>query len=118
MLIGTALVKAEARKLAIADYKKRASVAGIYAVRCAMTGEVWVGQALDLDKIQNRIWFSLRMGSHARADLQQAWSTHGEAALSFEILERLKDEELSYVRDALPKERLTCWRATLNASAA
>ena len=111
-------MKSEAKKLAIADYKKRASVAGIYAVRCVMTGEFWVGQALDLDKIQNRVWFSLRMGSHARADMRHAWSTHGEAALSFEILERLKDEELSYVRDALLKERLTYWRATLNASPA
>ena len=106
------------RKLALAYYKKRASVVGIYAVRCATTREVWVGQALDLDKIQNRVWFSLRMGSHARPDMRHAWSTHGEAALSFEILERLKEEELPYVRDALLKERLTHWRATLNASAA
>jgi hypothetical protein len=111
-------VKAEARKLAIADYKKRTSVAGIYAVRCRIIDEAWVGQALDLDKIQNRIWFSLRMGSHSNRDLQRAWSIHGEAGLSFEILERLKEEELPYVRDALLKERLTHWRAALNAAAA
>jgi hypothetical protein len=111
-------VKAEARKLAIADYKKRTSVAGIYAVRCRSTGEAWVGQALDLDKIQNRIWFSLRMGSHSNRDLQRVWSKHGEPGLSFEILERLKEEDLPYVRDTLLKERLAHWRATLNASAA
>jgi hypothetical protein len=111
-------VKAEARKLAIADYKKRKSVAGIYAVRCLATGDVWVGQALDLDKIQNRVWFSLRMDSCGNRDVQRAWSTHGEAALSFEILERLKEEELPYVRDTLLKERLAHWRAALNASAA
>jgi hypothetical protein len=111
-------VKAEARKLAIVDYKKRMSVAGIYAVRCRLTGEVWVGQALDLDKIQNRVWFSLRMGNHSNRDLQRAWSIHGEAGLSLEILERLKEEELAYVRDALLKERLAHWRAALNASAA
>jgi hypothetical protein len=111
-------VKAEARKLAIADYKKRSSVAGIYAVRCRATGEAWVGQALDLDKIQNRVWFSLRMASHSNRDLQRAWSTHGETGLSFEILERLEEEELPYVRDTLLKERLAHWRETLNASAA
>ena len=72
-------MKAEARKLAIADYKKRTSIAGIYAVRCPRTGEAWVGQALDLDKIQNRICFSLRMGSHGNRDLQRTWSNHGEA---------------------------------------
>ncbi len=111
-------MKAEARKLAIADYKKRTSVAGIYSVRCAAAGEVWVGQALDLDKIQNRVWFSLRTGGHSNPDLQRAWSTLGEAGLSFEVLERLKAEELAYVRDALLKERLAYWRAALNAAAA
>jgi len=108
-------MKAEARKLAIADYKKRPSVAGIFAIRCAATAEVWVGQTLDLDKIQNRIWFSLRMGNHKNAELQRAWATHGEARLSLEAVEKLKDEELPYVRDALLKERLAHWRATLNA---
>ena len=48
-------MKTEDRKLAIADYKKRASIAGVFAIRCAATGAVWVGQALDLDKIQSRI---------------------------------------------------------------
>ena len=111
-------MKAQARKLAIADYKKRTSVAGIYAVRCAATGEIWVGQALDLDKIQNRVWFTLRTGSHSNPDLQRAWSTDGETGLSFEILERLEAEELAYVRDTLLKERLAHWRAALNAAAA
>jgi hypothetical protein len=111
-------VKAEARKLAIADYKKRPSIAGIYAVRCRATGEVWVGQALDLDKIQNRVWFSLRMAGHGNRDMQRAWSTQGETGLSFEILERFAEEELPYVRDTLLKERLAHWRETLNASAA
>ena len=110
-------MKADDRKLAIADYKKRASVAGVFAIRCAASGEVWVGRALDLEKIQNRIWFSLRMGDHRNADLQRAWSTHGEASLSLETLERLEDEKLAYVRDALLKERLEHWRTRLNAAA-
>jgi hypothetical protein len=111
-------VNTEARKLAIADYKKRTRVAGIYAVRCAVTDEVWVGKTLDLDKVQNRIWFSLRTGSHLNRGLQRAWSTHGEAALSFEQLERLEEEELCYVRDNLLKERLAHWSTALKASAA
>jgi hypothetical protein len=55
------------------------------------------------------------MASHSNRDLQRAWSTHGETALSFEIIDRLKEEELPYVRDNLLKERLAHWRATLNA---
>ena len=111
-------MKAETRKRVIADYKKRTSVAGIYALRCGVTGEVWVGPTLDLDKIQNSIWFSLRTGSHINRGLQDAWSTYGDTVFSLEVLERLEEEETPYLRDALLKERVAHWRAALNASAA
>ncbi|MHC1946004.1 GIY-YIG nuclease family protein [Bradyrhizobium sp. UFLA06-06] len=110
-------MKIEDREQAIADYKKRAAVAGVFAIRCRATGEVWVGQALDLDKIENRIWFTLRMGSHRNAELQRAWTAHGADHLSLETLERIEDEELAYVRDTLLKERVQHWRAELNAFA-
>ena len=48
-------MKIDDRKAAIAAYKKRKSAAGIYAVRCAPTGESWIGQTLNLETIQNRI---------------------------------------------------------------
>jgi hypothetical protein len=64
--------------------------------------------------MQNRIWFSLRVGSHSNAELQSAWAAHGANSFSFEPLEALKDEELAYVRDALLKERAIHWRTTLN----
>jgi hypothetical protein len=107
-------MKAEDKKAAIAAYKKRSAAAGIFAVRCRGSDQVWVGQTFNLDTMQNRIWFSLRMGSHINADLQRAWSTHGEANFTYEALEQLEDEELTYVRDKLLKERETHWRATLN----
>ena len=105
------------KKAAIAAYEKNKTIAGIFAVRCAATGQVWIGQSSNLDTIQNRIWFTLRLGSHSNRDLQSAWATHGAENFSFEALERLKDEELSYVRDALLRERGAHWRATLNGSA-
>ena len=77
----------------------------MFAIRCRATGEIWVGQAFDLDKIQNRIWFTLRIGDHRNAELQRAWSAHGEQDFTLEALERIEDEELAYVRDALLKER-------------
>ena len=107
----------EDRKQAIADYKKRESAAGVFAIRCRATGAVWVGQALDLEKIQNRIWFTLRMGNHRNAELQRAWAAHGADNLSLETLERIKDEELAYVRDTLLKERVAHWRTQLDAAA-
>ena len=77
--IGTAETEmnSEDRKAAITAYKERKNVAGIYAVRCAASGQVWVGQTPNLDTIQNRIWFALRLGSNSNRDLQSAWSAHG-----------------------------------------
>jgi hypothetical protein len=107
-------MKGDDRKAAAAACKKRKNVAGIFAVRCAATSQAWVGQTLNLDTIQNRIWFSLRVGSHSNRDLQSAWSAHGGDDFTFEVLERLKDEELSYVRDKTLKERLIHWGSTLS----
>lgn len=109
-------MKSEERRLAIADYKKRPAVAGIYAVRCATTGKAWVGQTLNIEKIQNRIWFSLRTGSHANHDLQRAWATDQGANLSLEVLERLNEDELPYVRDRLLSERAVHWCSALGAT--
>jgi hypothetical protein len=105
------------RKAAIAAYKERKSIAGIYVVGCAASGEAWVGQTLDLEKIQNRIWFSLRQGSHPCRSLQTAWTAHGEDSLQFGECERLEDEESAYVRNALLKERRLHWQAAHKAEA-
>ncbi|MGY4156463.1 hypothetical protein ACVINW_002305 [Bradyrhizobium sp. USDA 4461] len=110
-------MKTEHRKQVIADYKKRASMAGVFAIRCRATGEVWVGQTLDLQKIHNRIWFTLRIGGHRNAELQRAWAAHGADNLTLDTLERIEDEELGYVRDTLLKERVRHWRTQLNAAA-
>lgn len=107
------------RKAAIAAYKERKVFAGIYTVRCAATGEAWVGQALNLEKVQNRIWFTLRQGGHPCRSLQAAWTAHGEAGLAFAECERLEEDETetAYIRDALLKERMQRWLAELKAEA-
>ena len=109
-------MKIDDKKAAIAAWKKRKPATGIFAVRCAALGDAWVGQTLNLDTIQNRIWFSLRVGSHSNHELQAAWTAHGAEAFSFEPLEQLKDEDLSYVRDSLLREREIHWRSTLKGS--
>ena len=105
------------RKAAIAAYKERKTVAGIYVIRCVASDEVWVGQAPNLETIQNRTWFTLRQGGHPCHSLQAAWNAHGEAGLTFGECERLEDEESAYVRNALLKERVMHWRAELKAEA-
>lgn len=105
------------RKAAIAAYKERKVFAGIYAVRCTPSGEAWVGQALNLEKVQNRIWFTLRQGGHPCRSLQAAWNAHGEAGLTFAECERLEEDETDYVRNALLKERMLHWLTELKAEA-
>ena len=79
--------------------------------------QAWVGQTPNLEKIQNRIWFTLRQGSHTCRSLQAAWTAHGPDSLTFEECERLEEEETPYIRDALLKERALHWRSQLNAEA-
>jgi hypothetical protein len=104
------------RKAAIAEYKKRNDAIGIFAVRCAASGETWVGPTLTLDTIKNRIWFGLRMGNAINAEMQRAWSCHGGDNFSFEVLERLDPDELAFVRDSPLKERAAHWRGVLKAA--
>jgi hypothetical protein len=105
------------RKAAIAAYKERKTIAGIFVIRSKATAEQWVGGAPNLEKVQNRIWFTLRQGSHTCRSLQAAWTMHGADNLSFEECERLDEEETPYIRDALLKERMHHWRAHLGAEA-
>ena len=105
----------EDRKAAVAAYKERKVVTGIYLVRCGATGECWAGQAPDLSTIQNRIWFTLRHGSHRQRSLQAAWNTNGEGAFSFGEIERLDEKALEAGRERVLKARLAHWCAELGA---
>lgn len=101
------------------DYKERKVTPGVYAIRCASTGEVWVAPSRNLDTQQNGIWFGLRLGSHPNKALQAVWNAEGETAFAFEIVERIEEEDLTpYLLDALLKERIAHWRAKLGAGLA
>jgi hypothetical protein len=103
------------KKAAKAAYKEHKSVAGVYAVRCAASGQVWVGHTPTLDTIKNRVWFTLRQANHLDAGLQSAWAAHGADSFSFEVLEQVKEDDLSYVGDGALKARAALWRARLGA---
>ena len=108
-------MKREDRKAAVDAYRKRKVAGGIYAVRCAETGECWVGRAPDLSKIRNRLWFTLGQGVSLNQALQAAWNRHGEQAFTLEIVEELEDEEVAFIRERALKERLDHWIAVLTA---
>jgi hypothetical protein len=108
-------MRTEDRKAAVSAYKERKVEAGIYAVRCQTSDEVWIGGAPDLSKIQNRLWFTLRQGTNMHPSVQSAWNAHGSEAFSFEIVERLDEESVGYVRNRVMKERLAWWAEQLRA---
>lgn len=104
------------RKALVRDYRDRKVQAGVYAVRCAASGEVWVGGTPDLATRQSGVWFTLRHGSHTEKSLQAAWTAHGEAVFSFETLEVIDDEELGPLgRSSLLKDRRAAWIQDLGA---
>jgi hypothetical protein len=104
------------RKALLREYKERKVEAGIYAVRCVVSGEAWVGATPDLSTRQNGVWFSLRQGSHRERSLQAAWNTHGPDAFVFEPVETVDVEGLDGVmRNSRLKDRRAHWIAVLNA---
>jgi hypothetical protein len=109
-------MKATDRKAAVAAYKERKVAAGIFALRCNATGEAWVGQALDLGTIRNRLWFTLGHGSHPVRGLQDAWNARGAEAFAFEELERIDPDQPDYVRDKALRDRTAAWIKELAAA--
>lgn len=105
----------EERRAAVATYKERKVVAGIYAVRCSVTGKCWVGSAPDLSTVENRLWFTLRLGGARPASLQAAYQTEGRSAFVYEELERMPEEKDPYIRGKILKQRLIHWSTALPA---
>lgn len=97
-------------------YKERKVEAGVYAVRCAATDEVWVGATPDLSTRQNGIWFSLRLGSHREPTLQTAWNIHGADRFAYETVETVDLDGLdTFGRASRLKDRRAHWIETLGA---
>jgi len=108
----------KSRKKEIARaWRERERSQGVFAVRCAASGEAWVAATRNLDSAQNAVWFALRQGGHPNRALAAAWAAHGEAAFAYEVLEAVDQGELT---DAglgdLLKQRERHWRETLGAA--
>jgi hypothetical protein len=105
------------RKEAIAEYKNRKTPRGMFVVRFAENGPVFVDATPDLNAAKNMLLFTLRNGLHTNKQLQAEWNTHGESAFRYEVLEKLEDdlEQMTW-RDLL-KDKRKEWVARLGALA-
>lgn len=92
------------------SYKERTARAGIYALHCG--SQMWAGTSTDLDKIENQLLFSLRLGSHPHRALQAAFAAHGAR---FEIVEVLDDADDFTARQIRLRRRLDHWLGVLGA---
>jgi hypothetical protein len=109
----------KARKKEIArEWLERERSQGVFAVRCAATGQVWTSSTPNLDRQRNSVWFTLRLGTHPNRDIQAAWNTHGEGAFAYEIVEAVEEEGFTTAgfKDRL-KDRERHWREALGAKA-
>ena len=110
-------MKGQDRRDALASYKERKANAGIYAVRSS-AGGIWVGSSADLEKIQNRLWFSLRQGGWMNRRLQAAWDAAGSEAFNFETLETFDENRSTHPQGAALKQKLAAWQERLGADLA
>lgn len=109
------MLSKESRKEAIRKFKERKPLLGAYAIRCTVTGGVWVGVSKNLEATKNGSWFTLRSGSHREKSLQDEWNSHGEPAFEYEILVGL-DEDLHPLEvDDLLKAQKQNWVVQLGA---
>ena len=109
----------QSRRELVRDYKEKKTAAGVYAVRCAPSGDVWVSGSRNIDAQQNSLWFGLKTGGHFNRAMQAAWTAHGEAAFTYEVLERIEAEDMTPLGLAdLVKARERHWQAALGAKKA
>jgi hypothetical protein len=83
------------RRQLVRDYKEKRTAAGIYALRCPAAGAAWVGVSNNIDAQANSVAFVLRMGTHPNREVQATLKTHGGAAFTYEVLERIDDPDLT-----------------------
>ncbi len=92
------------------EYKNRPRSIGIYKVENKKNGKIFIGSSLNVDKVFNRLQFSLSNGDiHLNKDLLRDWQEYGENNFLFEILDQLKpneDPEYDYKEDLETLEAL------------
>jgi group I intron endonuclease len=62
-------------------------ISGIYAIRNAVTGHIYVGSSVNTTKRTNAHRRLLRKDNHPNQRLQRAWNKYGEGAFVFELIE-------------------------------
>lgn len=109
------MLSKEQKKEITNKFKEQKPGLGVFAVRCTLSSQVWVGSSRNLDATRNGIWFGLRHGSHRDQRLQQAWNAHGESAFGYEVLEKLGEDPPPLLVSDMLSEKKARWMTHLDA---
>src|SRR5665811_686286 len=75
-------------------YKQTIQPMGIYQVRNTVTGKIFIGSSKNLEGMLNRNKFQLQNDLHMNKELQRDFNEVGEESFSFEVLDKLKPQEV------------------------
>lgn len=67
--------------------KKTPRRSGVYQIRCIVTGQIYIGSAVNISARWAQHQRSLRQGSHVNRYLQQTWIRCGEENFEFTVVE-------------------------------
>ena len=76
-------------------YKENVQPIGVFQIRNARNGRIFVDSAKNLQGKINREKFLLKNNMHSNKEMQKDFSETGEEFFSFEILDYLKPKEVS-----------------------
>ena len=75
------------------EYKPKKFRIGIFQVRNAINGKIFVGSSINLDAIWNRIKVEVKFGGHRNEKLQNDWKEFGEENFVFEVLSEIEEKD-------------------------
>lgn len=90
---------------------------GIYKIENTITGECYVGSAVNLGGRKGDHFYHLRHGKHHAKYLQRSYNKHGEEAFIFSVIEecdrgKLRERETYWIQTLKPKYNGTLNTAT------
>lgn len=75
------------------QYLETKTRAGVYGIKNQVNGRMLIAGSNNVTAAINRHRFELKVGSHLNKLLKADWLEFGEAAFTFEILDRVKHRE-------------------------
>ena len=97
-------------------YKEEVHPKGIYCVKSAETGMIWVDSSNNLLSSENRLNFSLKTATLLNKELQAALKASTPESFEFEVLEIFDQDLTAYELRKLLKERRKYWQSKLSAN--